>query len=196
MKIYLIALLVFSSLFTKGQPFIQLKKVSNKDSVESGMAIIYGLFVQRLGFSSGGFPQEIRIIKLDTKEMFSLRVKATFTSAKENIFSFHIPPGEYAILYYWWTESKWYGGKTFTEPVYKLYVASEVDGKLKSGEITLKDLENFKFSVQPNTLNYVGTWNFDKERVKFEDDKMNLDEKLKSDYKKLHFDNAISTFPY
>ena len=196
MKIFLTTLFFLSTLLTNGQKFKQLKEVLPKDTVKSEKAIIYGLFVQRLGFSSGGFPQDIRIINIDTKEIYSLRVKETFKSTKENIFSFHIPPGDYVILNYWWTESKWYGGKTFTESIYKFYASSDIEGKLKSGEITDTDLEKYSLSVGPNTLNYVGTWYFDNELVDFGDDKNNLDEKLKKDYKKLQFDNATSSIPH
>ena len=87
MKKYLATLLILVSLTTNGQITITLKEVLSKDTVRSGQGIIYGLFIQRLGFSSGGFPQDIRIINLDTKEIFSFRVKPTFKSAKENIFS-------------------------------------------------------------------------------------------------------------
>lgn len=41
-------------------------------------AIIYGNFIQRLGFTSGGFPQDIRLENVDTKEIYRFRVKPTF----------------------------------------------------------------------------------------------------------------------
>ena len=101
MNKYLTTLIILASLTTNGQGIKTLKEVLSKDTVQSGHGIIYGLFIQRLGFSSGGFPQNIRIVKLHTKEIFSFRVKPTFKSAKENIFSFHVPSGDYAIIQYW-----------------------------------------------------------------------------------------------
>jgi hypothetical protein len=172
-----------------------LKEVLSKDTVESGQGIIYGLFIQRLGFSSGGFPQDIRIVNLATKEIFSFRVKPTFKSAKENIFSFHIPSGDYAIIQYWWTQSKWYGGKMFTEPIFKNYAFSDIETKLKSGELKEEELGHFNFSIQPNTLNYMGTWHFDKEQVSFSDDKMKLDKILSKTQTKLNFENATFSIP-
>lgn len=195
MKKYLATLLILASLTTNGQKIKTLKEVLSKDAVQSGQGIIYGIFIQRLGFSSGGFPQDIRLFNIDTKEIFSFRVKPTFKSAKENIFGYHIPSGNYVVLHYWWTQSKWYGGKMFTEPIFKNYAFSELQTKLKSGKIKEEDLEQFKFSIQPNTLNYIGTWHFDKEIVSFGDDKFNLDKNLFEKFLKLDFKNAISIIP-
>jgi hypothetical protein len=195
MKKYLATLLILASLTTNAQTIKTLKEALSKDTIQSGQGIIYGLFIQRLGFSSGGFPQDIRIVNINTREIFSFRVKPTFKSAKENIFSFHIPPGDYAIIQYWWTQSKWYGGKMFTEPIFKNYAFSEIEAKLKSSEIKEEELEHFKFSIQPNTLNYVGSWHFDKEQVSFSHDKVNIDKKVTKTQTKLNFGNAAISIP-
>ena len=195
MKKYIATLLILATLTTKGQSIKTLKEVSSNDTVLSGQGIIYGLFIQRLGFSSGGFPQDIRIVNIDTKEIFSFRVKPTFKSAKENIFSFHIPAGNYAITQYLWTQSKWYGGKMFTEPIFKNYAFNEIETKLKSGEIKEGELEHYRFSIQPNTLNYVGTWHFDKEQVSFSDNKINFDKIVTKTQTKLNFASATISIP-
>ena len=195
MKKYLATLLILVSLTTNGQITITLKEVLSKDTVRSGQGIIYGLFIQRLGFSSGGFPQDIRIINLDTKEIFSFRVKPTFKSAKENIFSYHVPSGNYEIIQYWWTQSKWYGGKMCTEPIFKSYGFSEIEAKLKPGNLKQDAVNRFKFQIQANTLNYIGTWHFDKETVSFSDEKLNLDKKLYDKFVKLNFKNAVTQIP-
>ena len=195
MKKHLATILILASLTTNGQTIKTLKEALSKDTVQSGQGIIYGLFIQRLGFSSGGFPQDIRIVNLDTKEIFSFRVKLTFKSAKENIFSYHIPSGNYAILQYLWTQSKWYGGKMFTEPIFKNYAFSKIEAKLKSGDLKEEELEHFKFSIQPMSLNYIGTWHFDKETVSFSEEKFDLDKQLNLKYTKLNFKNAKTLIP-
>ncbi len=195
MKKHLATLLIFASLTTKGQAIKTLKEVLSKDTVQTGQGIIYGVFIQRLGFSSGGFPQDIRIVNLETKQIFSFRVKPTFKSAKENMFSYHIPSGDYAIIQYLWTQSKWYGGKMYTEPIFKNYAFSEIEAKLKSGKIKEEELEHFKFSIQPSTLNFVGSWHFDKEQVSFSDDKANIDKNVTKTQTKLNFGSATISIP-
>lgn len=101
---------LFFSLSVYSQSMKSLNIISANDTVPEGQAVIYGNFIQRLGFSSGGFPQDIRIINLESNEISTFRVKPIFKTAKENSFCYLIEPGEYAILNYWWTESKWYGG--------------------------------------------------------------------------------------
>lgn len=115
MKYLLMLFFCFSTLLSKGQDVIVLDKVSNTDNVRDNKSIIYGNFIQRLGFSSGGFPQDIIIHNIDTKEFFKFRVKPTFKSKKENQFCVHINPGDYIIVNYLWTQSKWYGGTMYGE---------------------------------------------------------------------------------
>jgi hypothetical protein len=192
---FIITLLIISSSVAYGQTMKTLKEVSSKDTVQTGQGVIYGLFIQRLGFSSGGFPQDIRLINLDTKEIFSFTVKRTFKSAKENIFSYHIPAGNYAILNYLWTQSKWYGGKVFTEPIFKGLAFSDMEQKIQEGQLKQGELEQYKFSIRANTINYIGTWHFNNENVSFSDDKIKLDKKLKEKLARLNLDNAVLSIP-
>lgn len=85
------------------------------EALQPGSAAIYGNFIQRLGFSSGGYAQEIYLRNITTDKIYSMRVKATMKSAKENVFCFHLPPGEYELRQYYWTQSKWYGGMVHLE---------------------------------------------------------------------------------
>lgn len=41
----------------------------------NGMAMMYGQFVQRLGFTSGGFPQYITLWNIDSSIAYRLTVK-------------------------------------------------------------------------------------------------------------------------
>ncbi|SKB96112.1 hypothetical protein SAMN05660841_03313 [Sphingobacterium nematocida] len=84
MKHITLILLLFASTLTNAQTIKHLSDVGSKDAVANGQAIIYGNFIQRLGFASGGFAQDIRLINIDTKEVFAFRVKPTFKSSKEN----------------------------------------------------------------------------------------------------------------
>lgn len=196
MKHSVTIILIFLTMFAKGQNFTTLDEVSSGDTINNGKGIIYGNFIQRLGFSSGGFPQDIRLINLDTKEVLTFRVKPTFKSSKENTFVYYIKPGNYAILNYWWTQSKWYGGKIFTEPIYKNIDATDnFEKKISSGQINIDNLEQFTFSISENSLNYLGTWHFDKGLVSFSNDKTEFDNLLKGKYKKLDFLTSMTVIP-
>lgn len=194
---YLITALSFLGIMNvKGQQIRQLSSVRSGDTILAGQAIMYGNFIQRLAFSSGGFPQDIRLVNLDTKAVLAFRVKPTFKSAKDNNFIYVLPPGNYAILHYWWTRSKWYGGKSFTEPIYKgLDATDHLEQKINSGDIQQDALQLFRFSIAENTLNYMGTWHFDTGIVSFSDDKLQLDNRLKGQYKKLDFSSAKTLLP-
>ena len=197
MKYIASLILFFSALFVNGQNYKTLNKLSYNSTVKPAQAIIYGNFIQRLGFSSGGYSQEIRIINLDTEELYSFTVKPAFKSAKENTFIYFIKPGNYAILHYWWPQSKWYGGKIFTEPIYKgIASTTDLDEKIKSGQISKDELKQFTFSVADNSLTYLGTWHFDKEIVEFKDKKLDLDTPLSKRFKKLNFSEAIIELPH
>lgn len=194
---YLAAIILASlTMILHAQNFKALDRVNQRASLQEGKSIIYGNFVQRLGFSSGGFPQEIRLINRDTKEVVSFRVKSTFKSAKENTFIYFIEPGNYAILNYCWTESKWYGGKMFTEPVFQGIDASDdFENRIKSGEIDVDNLKEFTFTIIENSINYLGTWHFDTGLVSFTDDKEILDNLLRGRYKNLDFSKALLILP-
>ncbi len=196
MKHLSVIILIFATMFAKGQNFTTLEEVSSRDKIKNGKAIIYGSFIQRLGFSSGGYPQDIRLINIDTKEVVTFRVKPTFKSSKENRFAYFIKSGSYAILNYWWTQSKWYGGEMFTEPIYKNVDASDnFKQKIKTGEINSKNLEQFTFTIQDDSLNYLGTWHFDKGLVSFTDDRTQFDNLIKGKFKKLDFSKAKEVIP-
>jgi hypothetical protein len=196
MKYLATAFFLFLTMFAKGQNFNTLNETNSGDTIPSEEAIIYGNFIQRLGFSSGGFPQDIRLINIETREVLAFRVKPTYKSAKENTFVYFIKPGKYAILNYWWTKSTWYGGKFFTEPIFKsIDVTDNFEQKIKSRQINRNELEQFTFEITKNSLNYLGTWHFDKGLVSFTDDKMQFDNLVKSKFKKLDFSIAATILP-
>ncbi len=196
MKNFATIILVSLAMLVQAQDFKTLNSVSQRDTLPAEKSIIYGNFIQRLGFSSGGFPQYIHLINLDTKEIVRFRVKSTFRSAKENTFIYFIEPGNYAILDYSWTQSKWYGGTMFSEPIFQNVDASDdFETRIKSSAIDTNKLRKFTFTILKNSVNYVGTWHFDTGLVSFTDDKETLDDTLKKRYKNLDFSTAQLLLP-
>lgn len=196
MRTFLTTLLLCFSIFVQGQGLIRLDEPNASQPIPSGKAVFYGSFIQRLGFKSGGYPQDIRIMNIDTHATYTFRVKSTFKAAKENVFCYIIEPGTYAIVNYWWTKSTWYGGKSYVEPIFKgIEVTEKLEERVKNGELKEEDFEMFSFTVTENSLNYIGTWRFDKSPVSFTDDKSALDETIKDKYKGLDFPTAKRTLP-
>ncbi|MEC5166218.1 hypothetical protein RCH18_001954 [Flavobacterium sp. PL11] len=196
MKLFSTIILTLFTFLATSQNYKSLVEFNRNDSIVAGQAVIYGSFIQRLGFSSGGFAQDVRIINMETNEISAFRVKPAYKSAKENTFCYSITPGTYAIYNYWWTQSKWYGAKFFTEPIFKNIDSREnLDVKIKSGQLKQEDLTPFVFTINPNSLNYLGTWHFDTGVVKFSNDKLILDNKLKDKYKFIEFSKATTLLP-
>lgn len=188
--------LAFTTIIAQGQNITRLESFKKGDKVSKGQAVIYGTFIQRLGFSSGGFPQDITLKNIDTDEVFAFRVKSTFKSSKADNFIFYIKPGNYAILNYFWTQSKWYGGKMFMEPIFKAIDASNnFDQKIASGEINIDNLQQYTFTINENSLNYLGVWNFNTGLVSFIDNMNSFDEDFYTKYRNLDFTEAILNLP-
>jgi hypothetical protein len=192
MKTICLIIFIIISNFIFSQNYILTYNIETTQTIPSGQAIIYGNFIQRLGFSSGGFPQDIRIINNETKEIFSLRLKKTFKSSKQNIFCMALKPGNYTIINYWWTKSTWYGGIMHTENIYKDFNGIKNTNK----EMDNNKNERFNFTITPNSLNYVGTWNFDSESIKFINDKEITDITVFKKFKNLKIQNSISNLPH
>lgn len=197
MKNLLITILLLISFSVAAQPGRRLEKLGDNDTIPAGQAAFYGEFVQRLKkMKSGGYPQDIRLINIETNEVLIFRVKSTFKAAKENNFCYLIEPGTYAILNYWYTESKWYGGKSYMEPIYKGDDSiQETEKKIKNKELRPDELVLFKFTITANSLNYVGKWHFEQSPVYFTDEKGEIDEDMKGKYKRLDFPKARIAIP-
>lgn len=197
MKNLLITILLLISFSAAAQPGRRLEKLGDNDTIPTGQAAFYGEFIQRLKkMKSGGYPQDIRLINIETNEVLIFRVKSTFKTAKENIFCYLIEPGTYAILNYWYTESKWYGGKSYMEPIYKGDDSIlETEKKIKNKEQRPDELVLFKFTITANSLNYVGKWNFEQSPVHFTNEKGNIDKEMKEKYKRFDFSEARLAIP-
>lgn len=188
MRFAFILCLALISLSTHAPKAANLRKVETFDVKKPHQSIIYGYFIQRLGFSSGGFPQYITVQNTDSQVVYRFRVKDTFKSAKKSIFCYYILPGDYVILAYEWAQSKWYGGKLFTEPVYK----NDVTGTTMQASPEML----FKFRVEPGVITYVGTWNFGEPKAVFTDDNEISSAAAQKNYKKMDFSNAQLSIPY
>ena len=165
-----------------GQKFTNLSAVMKPGKLKQGQAIIYGSFVQRLGFTSGGFGQYIFLKNVESQKIYRFSVKPTFKSAKENTFIYHVPPGTYVIHQYVWTKSKWYGGETYVEPIVKEQPADSL-------------LRYYVLNLMPDKVSYVGTWNFASEKPEFINSKHDLDERIQKKYKKLEFSASAIAIP-
>lgn len=198
MRYILSCLLVFVSFISNAQqkrPY-GIYELELKDSIPKGHAVVYGNFIQRFGFSSGGLAQDIYLYNIDRKTFYAFRAKPALKSKKEHPFCLVLKPGTYVIYTYKWARSTWYGSQSFNEPIYKGIDATDrLNKKLKSGEISKSDLIPFSFTVTENGLFYVGTWNFGNGLVSFSDDKQQLDAKMIKDYKNLEFSNAKISLP-
>lgn len=196
MKLFLTTILLCLSFLVGAQGLVRLDEPNANAPIPAGKSVFYGSFIQRLGFKSGGYPQDIRIMNIDTHITYTFRVKSTFKAAKENTFCYVIEPGTYAIVNYWWTKSTWYGGKSYIEPIFKgIEVTEKLEERVKNGDLKEEDFEMFSFTVTENSLNYIGTWHFEKSPVSFTNDKSALDKKIKEHYKALDFSTAKQALP-
>lgn len=197
MKTVLLITFIVLGFILKGQEFKVLEKVPKNKKAADKEAIVYGDFIQRLGFSSGGFPQDVYLKNLNSEKYYRFRAKPTYKSRKDNSFCFYIPTGRYIIYSYFWTQSKWYGGAWHGEPIFKDIDLSKykVGERLIDEEYLDNDSVRFIFEVKDNSINYLGTWHFDDINVYFTNDKDSFDIEIKSQYKKLDFEKANVSIP-
>jgi hypothetical protein len=161
---------------------------ADRGIIPDDKGIVYGSCVQRLGFSSGGFGQYVRLYNLSTGKAVRIEVKPAFKSAKQNTFCVALPPGRYALHLYEYTESKWYGGEMHVENLRKAPVAA--------ADVPAVAATRYVFTVVPRQLQYLGTWHLDQaNQPRFTNDKATTDEHLHGTFKKLPFDGARVAVP-
>ncbi len=187
--ILLITLFIFVST-ASAQPPTGVEEIQPyTKTIRNGRAYIYGQFIQRLGFSSGGFSQYIKLYNLDDKHFYYINVKPSLRSKKLNRFHNSVPAGKYIVYSYEWTKSKWYGGLRTTEGVYKNATAKELDERQKSGiTIMESELERFILNIESGKVNYLGTWNFTDDKPVFTNEKQVADEDMQDTYYFKFFD--------
>ncbi len=184
---------IFCSLHCYGQA-CHLLAASDDATTRQGEAIIYGNFIQRLGFNSAGYEQEITLVEVYTRKTYSFIVKEAFCPAKENNFVYHIKPGTYAILNYQWAKEMWYGPAEITEHIYK-GIDSRKKKKVNTGPEGYSQPVSFTFTILPNTINYIGNWHFDTGIVSFSNDKEQSDQSIGKKYTSLDLSSANIVLP-
>ena len=170
------------------RPFIQWPLpdwAPGQRRLPAGQGLVYGSCTQRLGFGSGGFGQYVRLENLSTGQGVNLGVKPLMRTRAENPFCYALPPGRYALHYYFFTASKWYGGEMHTEPLRKAALTGPGVSATR-----------YVFTVVPGRVQYVGNWDFRLEnRPTFRNEKAELDAQLAPRFKYLDFDQAAVALP-
>ncbi|PJJ59253.1 energy transducer TonB [Hymenobacter chitinivorans] len=147
-----------------------------RTSLPADKGVIYGSCVQRLGFSSGGLGQYVRLQNLTTHKVVRILVKPVMRSRPENEFCVALPPGRAALYSYEYS----YG----VEQVRKLHNGP-----------ALADTR-YTFEVRPGQLHYVGTWDFRQPfQPRFQRDKATLDQLLQAANPGLPLAEALETLP-
>lgn len=82
------------------------------------------------------------------------------------------------------------------EPIFKGVDASNnFDRKIASREIYIDNLQQYIFTIDENSLNYLGVWNFNTGLVSFIDNMNSFDEDFNTKYRNLDFTEAILNLP-
>lgn len=148
---------------------------TRQGKIPADKGVIYGHCLQRLGFSSGGLPQYVRLLNLTTGKFYRILVKPAVRSRSENEFCVALPPGRYALQWYEYS----YG--------------TEALRKASRGPLTDR---RFTFTLLPGQLHYVGKWDFTQPNApRFLSEKAVLDARLGPDDQKL-YQEAVTTLPH
>ncbi|NVO32733.1 hypothetical protein [Hymenobacter lapidiphilus] len=153
---------------------------NSKKELPPDKGILYGSCVQRLGFSSGGLGQYVRVVNLNTQQYFRLNVKPIVRSRRENPFCYALPAGRYALITY-----EFAGG-----------IQSSVESVRKHRNSQTLERTRYIFTVMPGQLHYVGTWDFSQEfDPRFLDEKFTLDLVFQQKYPHLPLHQAQVALP-
>ena len=152
----------------------------------ASQGVIYGSCLQRMGFSSGGIAQLVRLVNLSTGQVFRIGVKPTMRSRRENTFCYALPAGRYALSTY-----------EFNHSNVLLDFRAERLLKPSAGQAPGVAASRYVFTVVPGQLHYVGTWNFANENEPiFLDEKALLDATLQADYPAARLAEARVAIPH
>lgn len=147
--------------------------------------LVYGSCIQRLGFSSGGIGQYVRLANLSTGKAVRIEVKPPLRSRAQNAFCYALPPGRYALYKYEFTVSKWYGGEMHEEELHKALINGQP-----------LNTTRYEFAVVPGQLHYLGTWDLSQEsQPTFRNEKQLLDGQLGTVFKHPNLGQAVVALP-
>jgi len=138
----------------------------------AGYGVLYGTCLQRMGLSSGGIAQYVRLVNLSTGQVFRLNVKPTLRSRRENPFCYALPAGRYALSQYEFNHSS-------------VLLDFRAERLLRPRPVPGPNVAatRYLFTLAAGQLHYVGTWNFANENEPiFLDEKSLLDPVLQADY--------------
>ncbi|MBD2715487.1 energy transducer TonB [Microvirga sp. STR05] len=143
-------------------------------TIPADKGVLYGNCIQRLGFSSGGLPQYVRVLNLTTGKFYRILVKPAMRSRSENGFCVALPPGRYALQWYEYS----YG----------------LDALRKAGQGRLTDTR-YCFTLQPGQMHYAGKWDFSQpDAPRFLNEKVQLDAHFSAETKAL-YEGAVISLP-
>ena len=173
-----------------------IPKVYWTDSLIQNKSIIYGRYFRRRGGGTSQTEHSIRIQNVKTGQKYTFIIKRRNQIKKSNVFICHIPPGTYQIINYKYTQENVIV-TTIVENVYNDLDIRQpgLRSKIKKGEINLKDYHRFEFTIKPNTINFMGEWNFEKGIPTFSDNKKNINTVMEKYYRMLSFSNVITNLP-
>lgn len=155
-------------------------------ALPANRGVIYGSCLQRMGFSSGGIAQLVRLVNLSTGQVFRISVKPTMRSRRENPFCYALPAGRYALSQY-----------EFNHSNVLLDFRAERLLKPSPGPGPGVAASRYVFTVVPGQLHYVGTWNLANENEPiFLDEKALLDATLQVDYPAARLAEARIAIPH
>lgn len=150
----------------------------------AGKGVLYGSCLQRLGFSSGGLGQYVRLVNLSTGQVFRLNVKPALRSRRENPFCYALPAGRYALSQYE------FGSSPYTLQVERLL-------KAQPAAAAGAEATRYVFSLLPGQVHYVGTWNFaNANEPLFILEKELLDPIIQSEYPAANLAGALVALPH
>ncbi|MBT2557913.1 energy transducer TonB [Hymenobacter sp. ISL-91] len=145
---------------------------ATEKTVPANKGVLYGNCIQRLGFSSGGLPQYVRILNLTTGKFYRILVKPAMRSRSENEFCVALPPGRYALQWYEYS----YG----------------LEALRKAGPGPLM-ATRYVFTLEPGQMHYVGKWDFSQPNApRFRNEKAQLDAHFSAETKSLYEAARIS----
>ena len=183
---FILIFIFLSDTFLFSQINNPLKEYFGFDTVSENRCIAYGNFVQKTGIIREAEPQFVSIINIETNHISSIIVKPLNKTGKETVFAFYVRPGTYEILNYIWTKKILYVVKTYSQTIQK---------NLVSEDTSSANSYWYKFTIEPNTLNYLGTWHFEESRVYFVEDKIKLDKTMKKKFGLLNYSRALLAIP-
>ena len=178
------------------QKIKKLKEANSSKKLSDEVSIIYGNFIHRIGSDNKYYAQAVVLRNIITNEDYSLNVRANYQRDTEKSFRFYIKPGMYKIHGYWYWTVKWLIGKEHYQLIFKDTDSALFDKIAVSDDIANEyKLESYYIEIRPNSIYYLGTWDFSSGVVSFSDDKVDHDKNVSKIYRKIPFDQAITKLP-